>query len=203
MSWVSVTWARTGLPSTAERMAVEEVRLRCGPTGSQVRLGRICPRCGSHRHGRPYVVPWSPVAPPGVSLSRTDGFAVVAVAAGRSIGVDVERVEAFHDVGVAGVLLHRGERADRPESLARTWVRKEALLKAAGSGLATDPATVWVSDPDASPRVLHWPAPGQGPSPAWLIDLDLADGVRAAVAGTGAEPLEVTVRQVAGEVPGG
>lgn len=203
MGWLSVAWARAGSPSTAERLAVAEVALRCGQSDSQVRLGRLCPGCGSHAHGRPYVVPWSPHRPPGVSLSRTDGFAVVAVAGAQSVGVDVEKVAAFRDAGVAGVLLHSGEHADRPDGLARTWVRKEALLKAAGSGLATDPATVRVSDPDERPRVVHWPDAVLGPAPAWLIDLDLADDVCAAVAGTGAAPVEVSVRQVAGEGPGG
>ena len=62
---------------------------------------------------------------------------MVAVAAGQSVGVEVEKVPAFRGVDMVGVLMHPGERAERPEGLACTWVRKEALLKATGSGLAT------------------------------------------------------------------
>jgi hypothetical protein len=74
-------------------------------------LGRLCPRCGSSSHGRPYVV--TPDGPaPQVSLSYADGLVAVAWADGP-VGIDIE------DDGpqVDGV--------DR-----RTWSRQEALFKA-------------------------------------------------------------------------
>ncbi len=198
MTWLSVVWQRTTLRPAAERLAVAEVARRCGRCAEQVSLGRLCAGCGSARHGRPYVVPWSTTPPPGVSLSRTPGVALAAVAVGQSVGADVETVARFGDPGVARVLLHPDEHADGPEDLAVIWVRKEALLKATARGLATDPATVRVSAAREAPRVLAWPDGPAGPRPAWVVDLDLAPGLRAAVAGTGVRPVRVSLRQVAG-----
>ena len=199
MTWLSVVWQRTALRPAAERLAVAEVARRCGRTQEQVSVGRLCSGCGSARHGRPYVVPWSTTTPPGVSLSRTTGVALAAVADGQSVGADVETVARFGETGVAGVLLHPGEHADGPDDLAVIWVRKEALLKATGRGLTTDPATVRVSAAGEAPRVLAWPDGPAGPRPTWLVDVDLAPGLRAAVAGTGIRPAQVSVRQAAGE----
>ncbi len=199
MTWLSVVWQRTELRRTAEQLVVAEVARRCGRSPGQVSVGRLCAGCGSARHGRPYVVPWSASAQPGVSLSRTTGVALAAVANGQWVGADVEAVARFGDPGVAGVLLHPDEHADGADDLAVVWVRKEALLKATGRGLATDPATVRVSAAGEDARVLAWPDGPAGPRPTWLVDVDLAPGLRAAVAGTGVRPAQVSVRQAAGE----
>jgi phosphopantetheinyl transferase len=52
-----------------------------------VSVGRLCPRCGSAEHGRPYVV--TEGAAPQVSLSYAAGLVAVAWADGP-VGVDVE-----------------------------------------------------------------------------------------------------------------
>jgi hypothetical protein len=92
----------------AELRALAEAALReeIGATS----LGRLCPRCGSAEHGRPYVVADGPT--PQVSLSYAEGLVAVAWADGP-VGIDIE------DDGppVEGV--------DR-----RTWSRQEALFKA-------------------------------------------------------------------------
>jgi len=60
----------------------------------------------------------------------------------------------------------------------RSWTRKEAVLKAAGTGLSVDPRTVPVSDHRGAPAAAGY----------WLADLDLdldfdpAPGFVAAVA---------------------
>jgi hypothetical protein len=76
-----------------------------------VAVRRLCPRCGSAEHGRPYVVVDSGSTPQ-VSLSYAEGLVAVAWADGP-VGIDIE------DDGppVDGV--------DR-----RAWSREEALFKA-------------------------------------------------------------------------
>jgi phosphopantetheinyl transferase len=51
-------------------------------------VGRLCPRCGSPDHGRPYVVVPGAAAPQ-VSLAYADGLVAVAWADGPA-GIDVE-----------------------------------------------------------------------------------------------------------------
>jgi hypothetical protein len=52
-----------------------------------VSVGRLCPRCGSGEHGRPYVV--TEGRAPQVSMSYAEGLVAVAWADGP-VGVDIE-----------------------------------------------------------------------------------------------------------------
>jgi 4'-phosphopantetheinyl transferase len=98
----------------------------------EVAVGRLCPRCGSTGHGRPW-------ASHGVhvSLARSAPHVVTAVSSRGPVGVDVEEVErvdrAWADL--APVL----ECGDTPVAgdRARLWCRTEAALKRAGTGFAT------------------------------------------------------------------
>ena len=74
-------------------------------------VGRLCPRCGSPEHGRPYVVLPDADAPQ-VSLSYAEGLVAVAWADGP-VGIDVE---------VDGPPVDGMDR--------RAWSRREALFKA-------------------------------------------------------------------------
>lgn len=78
---------------------------------SATAMGRLCPRCGSAEHGKPYVVVADGPAPQ-VSLSYADGLVAVAWADGP-VGIDVER---------DGPLVGDTERTE--------FSRAEALLKA-------------------------------------------------------------------------
>jgi hypothetical protein len=93
----------------AELRELAEVVLR-EELGS-VAVRRLCPRCGSSGHGRPYVVTATGPAPQ-VSLSYAEGLVAVAWADGP-VGIDIEDDGPWVD----GV--------DR-----RTWSRQEALFKA-------------------------------------------------------------------------
>jgi hypothetical protein len=64
----------------------------------------------------------------------------------------------------------------------RTWTRTEALLKAAGTGLAVDPRSVRVSDAEGRPIVAGDPPPPPPGSRWWLQDLDLGPAHVAALA---------------------
>ncbi|THV33446.1 4'-phosphopantetheinyl transferase family protein [Glycomyces buryatensis] len=124
-----------------------------------------CPLCGGP-HGRPAVK-----SDPRLhfSLSHGGGYALAAFAA-APVGVDVEPVPDFAVMGdllgcldgAEGADLAALARAERPEAFARAWVRKEARLKALGTGLALDPATVHVG---------IGPVPGAG-----TVDLVVPDG---------------------------
>lgn len=195
MSMLSVVWVRSGDPSAADRLARAEVASSCGIPVEAVSIGRLCVRCGSGGHGRPVVRSVPAQASPAVSLARAPGVVLVSVRFGASVGVDVERVDAFNDDLVADVLLHPRESAVEPAALATTWVRKEALLKTTGQGLAIDPSSVWLSAPDAAPRILGWPQQVRGEVPTWVMDLRLGPELRAAAAGTGCVPDKVKIRQ--------
>ena len=112
---------------------------------------RDCVHGNNGSHGEPrYFADGVPV-PLQVSFSRSGGW-LAAAAAAASIGVDLEdaSAEAFSAPGLEDVMATAPEKAavaavaapDRPRLRAQLWVRKEALLKAAGHGLRVDPRSV-------------------------------------------------------------
>lgn len=103
--------------------------------------------------GRPRVEGGAPSLE--VSLSSSGGRALLAVA-DEPVGVDLEGDKALPDaVGVAEALLPAAERewvraapdaTAAAQRLLRTWVRKEAVVKCTGVGLAEQPLTGFVVD---------------------------------------------------------
>lgn len=96
------------------------------------------------------------------SLSHADGVAAFAVCALGPVGVDVEAsFRAAELPGIAGSVCHGSELqslAGFPEpaysrALLALWVRKEALLKAEGVGLAREMNSFRASAGDAFPLV--------------------------------------------------
>ncbi|WP_371555017.1 4'-phosphopantetheinyl transferase superfamily protein [Streptomyces longwoodensis] len=152
-------------------------------------VGQVAFRRGAS--GKPYVA-----GDPGlrVSLSHTDGLALVAVSRDGPVGVDVERlVRPVDPRGLRRQVLSDQEAAlwpaerDGPlcEGLLTHWTCKEAVLKALGTGLAGDPTAVRVT-PGARRsgpvRLQHAP----GPPRRWRLHLlDVGPGYRAAVAVAG------------------
>jgi len=82
----------------------------------------------------------------GFNLSHSDGTALFALAWGREVGVDIERVrpeipaaslaERFLPADAAAALLSLSP-AHRPEAFTQAWVRREAYLKALGTGFSS------------------------------------------------------------------
>ncbi len=154
---------------------------------SDLGLRHLCPRCGSGDHGRPLTHDGS-----FVSVSHTGDLHVVAMTTAGPVGVDLEAVDSARFDGFDAVALHPRERPHTASERATTWTRKEALLKATGNGLTVDPRLIRLSDPDAVPEILEW---SDGPGEVHLVDVEIADGYRAAVCLIGPEAPEVTVRR--------
>ena len=105
-----------------------------GLSPSQVHLTREpCPACGGP-NGRP-----SAVGGAGLHFSLTHTMDLMGVAiASVPVGVDLEPAHRRMPEGVVS-LLHPVEQVQlrgRPETAVRCWVRKEAVLKALGLGVA-------------------------------------------------------------------
>ena len=107
----------------------------------EIEVTRQCPGCGSTGHGKPAVA--------GVSLSLSRSHGAVMAAAGPDaarVGADIER---FPDTLFNGFDEYAASPAERSElqpgdvpARIRLWVAKEAVLKAAGLGLAVEPSAV-------------------------------------------------------------
>jgi 4'-phosphopantetheinyl transferase len=103
---------------------------------------RACPTCGEP-HGKPALV--GPAADLGFSLSHSDDLALVAVARGREVGVDVERIDERADIDrlVSEVLPERHASEirmlpaeHRAAAFFQRWTMLEARAKATGEGLS-------------------------------------------------------------------
>ncbi|HOQ53718.1 MAG TPA: 4'-phosphopantetheinyl transferase superfamily protein, partial [Micropruina sp.] len=117
-----------------------------------------------------------------------------------------ERADAAGFDGFAAVALHPAEPVPHDATEAtRLWVRKEAVLKALGSGLRLDPRELRLAGcldstganrSSEKPRVLAWPDP-RPPSIVELCDLDAPAGYLAALAvigGRGAAYTQAAIR---------
>jgi 4'-phosphopantetheinyl transferase len=143
------------------------------PAGALV-FDRTC-RCGA-QHGKP-VLPGGP----GFSLTHAGDLVGVAVHPGGAVGLDVEQVRELTDL--AAMVAHvcsPQETAPDADAFFTLWTRKEALLKAVGTGLAT-PMSAITLVPEG---VLGWTGEDAPRDPLWLRDLHPATGYLAAVAGT-------------------
>ena len=126
------------------------------------------------------------------NLAHSSALALCAVSRGRSVGVDVEGLRPLDDAErIIRRFFSEREQADflalpaheRLAAFFRGWTRKEAFLKAKGTGLATQldafDVTLRPGDQAAVLRV------GDDPAEAarWaLIDLDAGPGFAAALA---------------------
>jgi 4'-phosphopantetheinyl transferase len=137
----------------------------------------LAPRSVVFQHG-----PHGKPAAPGVrfNLAHAGGVALIALDAERELGVDLERLDR-RSAAVERALTP-AERAalgagDRHLALLRTWCRKEALAKAAGTGLGWEPERFDTSRP----------------GPYRLADLDAPAGFVAALAVAGEHPCTIRV----------
>ena len=111
-----------------------------------------------------------------LSLSRAPGLVVAAVSTAGPVGVDVEPAGGARFPGFEEVAAHPREDSRDPTV---SWVRKEAVLKATGWGLAIDPRGVRIDD---GPRLVAWDERLPAPERCWLADLPVTEGYVGAVA---------------------
>jgi 4'-phosphopantetheinyl transferase len=147
-----------------------------------------CRVCGG-RHGKPTLTDG-----PHFSLSYAGDRVVVAVTSIGPVGVDVEDHAAVRFDGFDSVVLASAERAPvGAAARATVWVRKEAILKATGHGLAFDPSRVEVTAPDGPARLVAWHADDPPAGPMQLTDLSAGAGYSACVAVMADSPVAVKV----------
>lgn len=132
-------------------------------------------------HGKPRLV--GPSDAPTFNLSDSADVALIAMAAEAEIGVDVEVLRPIDDAAELAQLHFCGREIDwlagagaahRDRAFLRVWARKEACLKAIGSGLSVPAGSF-----DGG---LRGPADphGTGPAPAWArVTIPTPEGVAA------------------------
>jgi 4'-phosphopantetheinyl transferase len=97
------------------------------------------------------------------NLTHTDGIAAVALCRGTQVGIDVETIRSlpeleamsrtvFNNNELAALRRHDGAIETRDFFLG--WTRKEACLKAVGSGVSSNLHGLTVSLKEAAPRVV-------------------------------------------------
>lgn len=178
---------------------------RTGLPAAAVPLAAACTHCGSREHGKPGVRGPDALRS-AVSLAHRGDRVVVALTAGRDVGVDVEAeagVGAPDGAGFSSEALAPEEwavhvrlpREQRRRAFAAWWTRKEAVLKATGHGLGVPPSEVVVSAPGTPAALLAWRAePGTGDlslGAAHLRDLAPGAGYVGCVAVLGGTALRV------------
>lgn len=114
--------------------------------------------------GKP-LLQW-PIAPRlAFSVSQTDAMALLAFAWGCRLGVDVEQwLDSVDAAGVGQDIFFSDEKktvdagqADSAAAFFRIWTRKEALLKALGTGLSGHPKT-YTTEGDGENGASRWRA---------------------------------------------
>jgi 4'-phosphopantetheinyl transferase len=127
------------------------------------------------------------------SLSHADGFAAVAISGHGAVGIDVELATRAADMpAIADHVWHPDEarvlaalpQPEQATALLRLWVRKEALLKAAGIGLSREMHSFVAPAEQALPLPLADGGDGVvravvrmlDVGPAWLAALASVDG---------------------------
>lgn len=152
---------------------------------ASVSLVHACGACGSSRHGRPLVRAGSRRIAASVSRPHEEGPAVVALSMGSQVGVDIEGPDAGAFTGFDEIALHPHESCRSTAERTRLWVRKEALLKAHGTGLTTDPRTIHLA---ADGTVLEGPR-------GTVMDLDLGPRWVGALAVTPPAPIRAVLSE--------
>lgn len=166
--------------------------MRAGVHPAEIEIDRTCPRC-ARPHGRPRVVNQRLEA----SISHSGEVVAVAVSSACPVGVDVELVRQFnYEPLIAEICAPEARHAvTSAEAFFMCWTRKEAVLKALGTGLTLPMAEVRLT-PDADPLAVlsH---PGEPSVTVQLRDASPARGYAGAVALLSATPVSVYTHHAA------
>jgi 4'-phosphopantetheinyl transferase len=173
--------ARRGAPAVHRRRVVLRAALRAA---LGVELGMDPARVPLHTTpaGRPFIP--SSIAGAGVDVSCSASGDLGAIAVGRSvrIGIDVEIVAPWSPEVLEEAWLSDSERVAltrvpaslRAAAATRSWTQKEAVLKAAGTGLRADPAATVTAVGRKDGVVAGWQIYDVPVPDGWLASLALA-----------------------------
>jgi 4'-phosphopantetheinyl transferase len=112
------------------------------------------------------------------SNSHSENLALLAIARGRDVGVDLERIKpGFSDLAIPeqfftpreAAMLRALPAGQQPEAFFDLWVRKEAYVKARGMGLSLALDSFEVPLGDAEPVRLLRAAPDSGEAGIWTV----------------------------------
>ncbi|MFI0017570.1 4'-phosphopantetheinyl transferase family protein [Streptomyces griseus] len=175
-----------------------------GVTPGAVALGRLpCPGCGAADHGPPAVL--HPRSPFRISLSHASGRCLLAVAQ-VPVGIDIEAERPLNLSELARVALTATEHrqllglpagAARERAFLRCWTRKEAALKALGTGIATDLSRIETHPDRRGPVTVTAGPPGTARD--WSVHDVTVPGPWVA---TAAVPYGVSARVTVSQHPG-
>jgi 4'-phosphopantetheinyl transferase len=125
------------------------------------------------------------------NLSHSHGTGLVAVAWGRTVGVDLERIRAMSDLDqIVFRFFAPGERSEfatladdlKPAAFFRCWTRKEAYMKATGEGFSLPLERFEVSLLPGEPARLVTVSGRPGETDRWVVnDIEAGPGLAAAV----------------------
>ena len=194
-------WDLEGLLSVAEqqqysRIVPPEERKRRQTTRAVLRmvLGQLTGvsafevSIGLGLHGKPFLMGSRIV---GFSVSHSNEFSLLAFARDAEIGCDIEKKTPMKDIHALGeVALHPEEAEvvkelhgrDAEDAFFCHWVRKEAALKAMGSGFRVDPVGLKVGLTDSEIRLRLVGDEGRAPRTFNLLSTRPAMDYVAAVA---------------------
>lgn len=126
------------------------------------------------------------------NMSHSQDWALIGIGGDNEIGVDVEVLRQLDDIDTLALRLftEREQRqlaatpiSDRSLAFLRGWTRKEACMKAIGTGLSLEPSAI-DAGLDANDCTLHVAAPG-GHATLRVQSFDAGAGLVAALARLG------------------
>lgn len=134
---------------------------------------------GEGAHGKPFLAGAHADSGLEFNVSHSGDLVLLAYTHGRVLGVDVERKRPdrefaklagrFFAPDEARKLLAAADSLDFADSFYRCWTRKEAYLKAKGTGLTTRLDSFEVTFlPDETPAMLHTEVAGEDPA-SWSV----------------------------------
>lgn len=162
-----------------------------GQPPHKIHIDRRCQRCGES-HGKPRLRHRRLKIE--VSLSHSGEYVASAVTIEDAVGLDIERIDSSLQVlELAPLILTQAERmalkaladSELTESFLTIWTRKEAILKALGTGLMVSPNAFSVSGPAEAPRLVSWPENGSLRGSLSLVNPPVPPGYVACLAATG------------------
>lgn len=164
--------------------------LRCD--SEAVVVDRTCGRCG-HPHGKARLVGTQLSA----SIAHSGEIVALAVTTDGPVGVDVEARRSLDYRPLVAEVCTDAEEVlvTGLDDFYVYWTRKEAFLKATGTGLRQPMRDVAVTPPGSPPAVLA--VGGVTPPSSRLVDLALAEGYVGALAVLTSLPLHCTSHDAA------